>query len=214
MADGRSVYCLPCKREVARRGSAEVEDRSPSRASPGTIAAPAPAPERRRSGPKSKLTPELIEEVVGVLERGHTRRAAAAVAGIEDRTLRGWLADAREEGATSLQRELLAAVERAEGVGEHTLVEMVRASAEIDPNAAKWLLERRHSIDWARKESVTLTNESKPADLQVLRELLTKRIDALIASRVDRGSEGQGRGGDGGTPEGDEASPPLPAPDA
>jgi hypothetical protein len=203
MADGKSVYCRPCKRDAAKAKPTPPQARPDSGAS---IATPAI---KRPAGRPTKLTPEIIGELVGVLERGHTRRAAAAMAGLAESTVRQWLADAREDNATPLQRELLRSIEQAEGVGEYTLVELVRDSAAIDPNAAKWLLERRHSIDWARKENLSVTTADKPADVAVLRELITKRIDGLIAARSSRGSEGSSGGSNGDPTAGDAPPPPI-----
>jgi hypothetical protein len=161
-------------------------------------------PGKNPGGRPTSLTPEVIAAVVGVLERGHTRRAAAAMAGITDRALRRWLANAQEDDATELELELLQEVEHAEGVGEHTLVELVRESAAIDPNAAKWLLERRHSQDWARKESLSVTSGDKPADLGALRERISLKINALIAARAEPTADAPAA----------EAAPPAPGPEA
>ena len=131
-----------------------------SKAAPTKKADPAPSSRPSRGpGRPSKITRELIAQLCEVLSRRHTRRAAAAKAGIADSTLFAWLADGREPDATGLKRELYEAVIEAEGLGEFTLVEIVRESAEIDPAYAKWLLERRHHLDWARREQVAVTGE-------------------------------------------------------
>jgi transposase-like protein len=185
-ADGRFTYCKPCKRAGERERRARPKGR-PKDPGPGPGASkPTPAAiPPKRSGPASKLTSQLIAEVCEVLGRGHTRRAAAAWVGLGQSTLRQWLANAQEDGATDLERQLLREVERAEGVGEHTLVELVRDAAAIDPQMAKWLLERRHSMDWARREAVTITTDDKPADVQMLHEIICKRIDAMVAAKAE-----------------------------
>lgn len=191
LADGLAVYCRPCKRASDRELRHGLKGRMPrhpppaespesaSKASPGLE-----SPGGR--APPTQLSAELISAVCRVLERGHTRRAAAAKAGIPDRTLRRWLANAAEDSATALELELLQAVELAEGVGEYALMEIVRDATDIDFNAAKWLLERRHSADWARKESLTVNTDDKPADLGALRERIALRVNAIIAARESR----------------------------
>lgn len=190
LADGLAAYCRACKRAAdrdAKRSPAAGDVSGVSKAAPTKKADPAPSSRPSRGpGRPSKITRELIAQLCEVLSRGHTRRAAAAKAGIADSTLFAWLADGREPDATGLKRELYEAVIEAEGLGEFTLVEIVRESAEIDPAYAKWLLERRHHLDWARREQVAVTGEGgKPMEVTVVRELVAKRITGLLAAPVE-----------------------------
>lgn len=189
-ADGRSAYCRSCKRDKDRqkRGGAEIIDLAgavsrPSKRTPSRKSAEPDVDEalwrRRRSGRPSKLNDEVIDTICDVLARGHTRRAAAAKAGVDDSTLMRWLADGRDE-TTGLKRELFLSVLEAEAHGEHQLVEIVRAAADIDPQYAKWLLERRHHVDWARREQLAVSGgEGKPMEVAVVRELVGRRLEGL-----------------------------------
>lgn len=199
-ADGRGIYCRQCKREsdrelnspLAKKERLEKKARkagrefpSASKATPGRKEEAPRAPGRPR-GAGAKLSQEVIEAVCQGLARGHTRRASAAHAGIPDRTLRRWLSQATEEGATPLELELLEEVELAEGQGEYFLGEVVRDSVDIDPNSAKWMLERRFAEGWARRESLALTGDEKPVDLVALRESIAQKVKGLVAARVQR----------------------------
>ena len=136
-ADGRYNYCRPCKRagERERRARPVVRGAAPSSTSHHPAPAPPPAaskpPRGKKMGRPTILTAEVIDQVSATLERGHTRRAAAAVAGVAERSLRQWLANAAEDDASLMERELEAAVELAEGKGEYTLAEIVRNAVEV-----------------------------------------------------------------------------------
>lgn len=212
MADGHGTYCRPCKRAADREGPRAAPILRPSKATmpknpPPAPAAAAPPAKRRGPGQPTKLTLELVDQLCDVLRRGHTRRAACAKAGIDESTFQKWMQDAREDNADALKRTLLQSVQRAEGLGEHALVEIVRDGADIDANKAQWLLERRHSADWARKENLNATVATSPLDAGVMRELIAKRIAGLIQSRGPAGAARPAGGADGAA-----ADPAAPAP--
>lgn len=203
--DGVSLWCRLCKREGERqrraspatraaRGLPTPQGHGAPVSSGSTPAFQAPVRPRghapgSRGGRPSKLTPEAINALCEQLARGHTRRASCAKVGLGESTLRAWLDDARRDDASPLHQELVRCVELAEGQGEYALVEIVRTAATIDVNQAKWLLERRHSQDWARKEeSVTLHTDEKPPDIKTLRNAIAKRIEAMIAARPAPGA--------------------------
>jgi hypothetical protein len=209
MADGLAAYCRPCKRE-ADRGAPKREVSPPSKVDPRQN--PEEAPRRYLGGRPSKLTPEVIEKLCTALARNHSRRAACAHAGIDERTFQRWMADAVDE-PSGLKRDLLLAVQWAEGDGEYRLVEQLNAAAEIDPVHTRWLLERRYSLDWARREAVSVDVDAKPLEVSVVRELLAKRI----AGMVQRPAAAVGSGGSvaGAPAPGDgQAGAPAPAPSA
>jgi hypothetical protein len=218
-ADGLGIYCRQCKRE-ADRGAPPPKprwNRPASKAPPGGDAP------KRKPGPASKLTPELVEQLCAVLRKGHTYRAACARSGIDDRTFRDWMAEGLE-ARTGPKWGLYLAVREAEGEGEASLTDIVRDAAEIDPQYAKWLLERRHPVDWARKEQIAVTGgEGKALEVSVVRELISKRIDGLLAARPATPPSGGAGGAGGPAPgggagaaiaEGAATPPPPAAPDA
>lgn len=178
MADGLAAYCRPCKREADRGVPRAVSP--PSMASPRQNQDAGEEPKRKYLGGRpSKLTPEVAEKLCEALARNHSRRAACAHAGIDERTFQRWMADAVDE-TSGPKRELLLAVQWAEGDGEYRLVEQMNTAAEIDPVHTRWLLERRYSMDWARKEAVSVELDAKPLEVNVVRELLAKRIAGMV----------------------------------
>ena len=88
---------------------------------------------------------ERADRLIGLLRAGNTRRAAARVAGISERTLRDWLtlgARGEEPYATMLAR-----LDAARAEGEARQVTQIATAATDDWRAGAWLLERRFGED-------------------------------------------------------------------
>lgn len=111
----------------------------------------------------TKRTPEVEDAIVLGLTKGWTRKAAAAAAGIGYSTLREWelafpefsaLLEKAEEVA---QTKLLATIEEASRKG--TVTTRPDGTVIESPGswqAAAWILERRWSATYARREHVTV----------------------------------------------------------
>lgn len=178
LADGLSAYCRDCKR-AADRGEDPAPPAPPAPVSPPSkVDAPKKAAAKKRTGRPSKLVPELVEQIVELLEKGHTRRAAAAKVGIDETTFQRWYAQGREE-PSGPHHDFMIAVHTAEGVGEAELESKMLSAADIDPLHARWVLERRYHLDWARKDVPPPTDGAKPMEAALVRELLLKRIAGL-----------------------------------
>jgi hypothetical protein len=178
-ADGLSLYCRRCKRESSKKPAAKAS-KAPELSDSKSEFLTVPVPRPRRPGPPSTITPALVEQICTPLRRGHTRRVAARLAGVDEDTLAQWIKRGREENSGPA-RELLDSVLAAEAHGEHLHVERVIEAGEIDPTHSRWFLERRYSQGtetWARKEHLDVsTNEVM--DASAARELLTKKLLAL-----------------------------------
>ena len=97
----------------------------------------------------SKMTDARVGAILNALRHGCTRRAAAAVGGIAQRTFYNWLE--ADDGT------LLQAVERAEGEAEAAFTAIVAESAPKSWQAAAWWLERRKFADYARHDKVDMS---------------------------------------------------------
>lgn len=104
-----------------------------------------------------KLTPERQDRIVTAIRAGNTREAAAAHAGITDRTLYHWLAKGRKARSDCKCRQLFQAVKKAENECELMSVAIIRQAASRHWTAAAWWLERRRPDQWGRKESLDIT---------------------------------------------------------
>lgn len=96
------------------------------------------------------------QAILAALETGHTRRAAAQLAGVSHVTLYAWMAD---------DLPFSNAVTRAEAAAEEYYLSCIKAQASQDWRAGAWYMERRRSEDYARKDTVTvLAKLSKELD--------------------------------------------------
>ena len=86
------------------------------------------------------------------LRHGNTRRAAAAMAGVTERTLYRWI-----EGDVPFRH----AVEKAEGEAEAMYLAAVERAVPESWQAAAWWLERRKHMDYSRREKVDMTVDVK-----------------------------------------------------
>lgn len=109
---------------------------------------------------ESKYTPAVHATIVRALEEGLSRRAAANIAGLTDRTLRTWMASESEE-FEKLQVDVLTAEANVEKTITVALVDAAKAG---DMRAAQFYLERRVP-EWRQKseQNVTANVAATPA---------------------------------------------------
>ncbi|MES2211017.1 MAG: transposase [Chloroflexota bacterium] len=94
---------------------------------------------------RSKFTAERRAVIIRALENGSSYRAAAGVAGIDESSLRDWLARGREAGESSSYREFAEQVRQAEAGVASLVAKVIVDAAKDDPKWAAWYLERRDS---------------------------------------------------------------------
>lgn len=150
----------------------------------------------------SKLTDELVDSIVGMIERQAAPETACILAGVNVRTFRQWLADGRawleEHDDNEIpipQAVLTARVERAFEVAKQALVDKV-AGAD-DWRAAMEILQRRHSREFAKRDRLDVGNpegeEFRLAgrDLSVLsqEQLRALREILLVLAQAEQGAD-------------------------
>lgn len=92
----------------------------------------------------TKLQDERRERILTAIREGNTRRAAAALGGIGERTLYDWIAK---------DEQFSQDVIKAEGEAEAEMVSRVhRAALDGSWQAAAWWLERRRPGEFGRKD--------------------------------------------------------------
>jgi hypothetical protein len=127
----------------------------------------------------SKFTSERRRKILEILSAGGSRRAAAAVAGVDHATLARWLARGREAAPGGRWHTFLRDVEQAE---THPLIRVLRDEydrAQDSPMAALRFLDRHDA--WAEDEPPL------PADPGVIRLELTDESPPALGS----GCEGE-----------------------
>lgn len=95
----------------------------------------------------SKMSDVRVNAILRALEMGCTRRAAAGAADIHHATFYRWI----DNDAT-----LRDAVEKAEQKAEAAFTAAVANAVPKNWQAAAWWLERRHHMDYGRREHVTV----------------------------------------------------------
>lgn len=128
-----------------------------------------------------KLTPALIEKIVGYLRAGAYVETAAAAAGISKQTLYTWLRRAVDENEEDpIFAKFAAAVEEAQALAEVRDIALIGKAAETQWQAAAWRLERKSPERWGRKVEL-----SGGLNLNVDTASLAQRIAALSAAGVE-----------------------------
>jgi hypothetical protein len=149
---------------------------------------------------KTKLTPERQEIIVGALEAGNYDEVAAQAAGISKASFYNWL----NRGQAELERveaapnakvrqgeqpliDFFDVVTRAKAQAEPEMVARIRELGERDWRALAWMLERRFSGRWAKRQRLEVLVEREfEAMLGFLEENLEpeeyRKVVRLLAS--------------------------------
>ena len=102
------------------------------------------------AGRVSKKTPEVEAKLLLALQKGNTRRAACAYAGICESTFNDWLNE---------NMEFSASCTRAENVSEFGYIDVIQECANNgDWKAAAWWLERRRKSDYSVRQELDHTS--------------------------------------------------------
>lgn len=122
-----------------------------------------------KRGRKTKLTPELQEEICKYIKQGNYAKTACLLCNISEATYYNWL----ERGKTSKSGkyvEFLESIKKAEKFADAYFVQIIRKAAEKHPmnwTAAAWLLERRSPQEWGNKEELDITHHTGIDELAV-----------------------------------------------
>lgn len=120
-------------------------------------------PSGRRSGGNGSykelpnmLTDDFKETIIRLLKAGNYLETACAAAGCSSRALREWrLAYRRGEEVAMGHKEFFEGINQAIAIGETLHLSRVERAAEDGVwQAAAWVLERRHSERWAKREVI------------------------------------------------------------
>ncbi|MHA2063216.1 MAG: helix-turn-helix domain-containing protein [Candidatus Thorarchaeota archaeon] len=103
-------------------------------------------------GRKSKLTPELLETIVELLEAGNYDIVAAQAVGITRATFYRWIRKGKEDKEGE-HFEFYQAVERAKAKGETELLATIRRASNRTWTAAAWILERSRPERWSLRKA-------------------------------------------------------------
>lgn len=101
----------------------------------------------------TKYSKGIQDAICEALRRGNTRRCSCAMVSINPDTFYAWLKD---------RPAFSDAVEAAEAEAEQRFLECIKGAAISSWQAAAWWLERRHHLDWRKREThdIDLTTRS------------------------------------------------------
>ena len=132
-----------------------------------------------KPGPKTKLTEEVRQRIIGALRTGNYRLTACAWAGVSYRAFAEWMQRGKEHPDTE-HGEFRRAVMEAEKAAEIRAVGLVMRAAEHDPEHAEWWLTHRYPERWSEKR-ITQKHEHKHAFSELTDEQLEAKYRALMA---------------------------------
>jgi len=123
------------------------------------------------------LKPEIKKRILDAIRQGNYVYVACRAAGIGETTYHTWMAKGREAietGKRNQYREFTEAVKEAELLAESELILSIRSASLTSWQAAAWLLERKTSERWGRKDSIEYRGEV------VETKVVNKAIDELL----------------------------------
>jgi hypothetical protein len=147
---------------------------------------PLAAPLKR--GRPSKLTKQIQDELVELLENGNYQTTAATVVGISRSTLSRWLqlgAEHQATGEDSIYRSFRTAIKKAEAAAEVAAVKCVVEAGATRWQASMTYLERKFPQRWSRGERREISAALEPAsppDMSMLTDVelqVAKQLAAL-----------------------------------
>ncbi|OPX58898.1 MAG: hypothetical protein A4E25_01435 [Methanobacterium sp. PtaB.Bin024] len=104
----------------------------------------------------SKLTPELVDEIVKHIKAGNYPETAAEIAGISSTTFYRWKKYGKER-KTGKFREFWESIKKAESFAEGLRVQTIlKASEDGNWQAAGWWLERKFPDRWGRRQEIKM----------------------------------------------------------
>lgn len=158
--------------------------------------------------PAAKFSPELQDQLIGLLTIGNYRNTACALVGINLNTLAEWIAEGRAD-PEGKYGGLPEAIEKAEAGIEGVLLNRIYKASEKQWQAGAWILERKFPKRWARRDKTEVTGPSGGplpvvASVEVREALDSATIEELevfkrVRDRAREAAAGVDESGDDGS---------------
>jgi len=114
----------------------------------------------RVGGRPSKLTAELANKIVSLLQAGITMEIATQAVGITATTAYQWIDKGKRENPGHPYREFADAIGKARALCEINLVSIIAKNAPQDSDDAKWLLERMFPARYGKHVALQIAGET------------------------------------------------------
>ena len=138
---------------------------------------------------KSKLTKELIEKAVKIVERGNYYKVAIDVLGISEHTWYEWMRQGEvdtNKGVNSLMAQFFQSIKKAEATAiDRNLSIIQKAAMEGNWQASAWYLERKYPEQWGKRDNVNLTTDKDGFRIEV------EYVDGRSDGRTERNDKEQ-----------------------
>jgi hypothetical protein len=136
---------------------------------------------------KTLITPSLIAQAKSNIKLGFSYTALAASLNISDDTLYSWFRKAKDPATKNpIYSQFYAAVKEGEAELLTECLTSVKASMKSDVKAAFFMLERRFSSDFARKESLQVDQNTKSVNVNINAEVTADEKRALITGFLSK----------------------------
>lgn len=103
---------------------------------------------------KTKLTPELQDEFCNAIENGDSILGACGYVGITERTYYNWIDRAENAKGRTKFVKFKEAVDKAKAKALHNFEQVITKASMEHWQAAAWMLERRHSDMYGKKDKI------------------------------------------------------------
>lgn len=129
---------------------------------------------------KSKITPEIINEVKDCIRLGMSYAATAGVIGITPDTFYNWMAWGKE-GKTPYA-PLYGSVREAEAYLMQDCLLKLRKAADLgNLENIRFILERRFPAEWGKKDNININQKTESLNVNINPELKQDEADKIRA---------------------------------
>lgn len=145
---------------------------------------------------KSKLTPELLEQIVQYIKVGNYNKDACQAVGISERVYYKWLK--RGEKALKLEEkgnkipkkeeiyvQFVQSIKKAKAKAVIRNVLVIQTAAKKSWQAAAWWLERSHHKDWGIKKQIGGIGE-EPLPVPTVTVVIDTKKQSLEVKKIDK----------------------------
>lgn len=131
----------------------------------------------RNHGRPSKLTEETKSKLFAAISNGHSYETACALSGISERTFYFWKKKAENQNEKGEFFQFIQELKSTEAIAKVKLLNDIQKDPSWQSKA--WILERRWSREWGKKQLADLLNEKlKDIDFNRLTDTQLNRIQS------------------------------------
>ncbi len=165
---------------------------------PGFEVLAATALVRQSHGRNSKLSPEVLRDLLHALRKGFSYELACDYAGISYQTLRNWFNDVEKVGEDSVYFHAVRMIKQARTTLAHKATSKIEEALIDDWKAAAWALTNLFPRDVGPRKAVEISGpEGEPIHIvQQAEEILRQKLADLSEEELEKMATGADSGSD------------------